>query len=74
MSRSYHQRHPTRHNKKNRFPHPNKNKWKMRPYGLKYFIGYGGEVYFRKLGEVWINITCKRLERIKIDISNIKEY
>lgn len=48
MSRSYHQRHPLSHNKKSRSPYPGRRR-KMAPYGMKRFIGYGEEEYYRSL-------------------------
>lgn len=72
MSRSYHQRHPLSHNKRNRKPYPGR-KWKMTPFGLKRFIGYGEEEYYKKFGEIFMTQTEKRIERKKIDINNIEE-
>ena len=73
MSRSYHQRHPLGHNKKNRSPYPGRKR-KMAPYGIKRFIDYGEEEYYKKFGEIFITQTEKRQERKKIDINNIEEY
>jgi hypothetical protein len=67
MSRSYHQRHPLQHNKSNRHPYPFRKR-KMKPFGLKYFIGFGEEEYFKKFGEVFITKTCKRIERHKVNL------
>lgn len=73
MSRSYHQRHPLEHNKNNRNPYPNRRR-KMTPFGIKRFIGYGEEKYYKKFGEIFITQTQKRNERKKININNIEEY
>jgi hypothetical protein len=44
----------------------------MEPFGLKKLIGYGEEEYYRKFGEVRISQTCRRLERQKVDLSDIE--
>lgn len=46
----------------------------MTPYGIKRFIGYGEEEYYKKFGELFVTQTEKRHERRKIDINNIEEY
>lgn len=46
----------------------------MTPYGIKRFIDYGEEEYYKKFGEIFITQTEKRNERKKIDINNIEEY
>lgn len=76
MSRSKHQRHRICRRRKE--PNPilykkEKNgkiiiiyrRIKMKPYGKKYHIGYGGEIYLRKYGEITANITNKTAERMK---------
>lgn len=68
MSRSFHQRHPLAHNRKNRSPYPYRKR-KMAPYGLKRFIGYGEEEYFVRFGEIFVSQTNKSKERKKIDIN-----
>ena len=56
MSRSKHQRHKFFHNK--RQPHPFRSR-KIKPYGLKGWCGYGGEVYMKKYGEILIDLINK---------------
>lgn len=73
MSRSYHQRHPLSHSRKSRPPYPGRKR-KMTPYGIKRFIGYGEEEYYKKFGEIFVTQTDKSKERKKIDINNIDEY
>ena len=73
MSRSYHQRHPLSHSRKSRSPYPGRKR-KMTPYGIKRFIGYGEEEYYKKFGEIFVTQTDKNKERKKIDINNIDEY
>lgn len=70
MSRSYHQKHPTRHNPKNRVPNPFKDKegkiWRSRrikPYGCIGWCGFGGEAYFKKFGEIMLSLVNKRKAR-----------
>lgn len=46
----------------------------MTPYGIKRFIGYGEEEYYKKFGEIFITQTEKQQERKKININNIEEY
>lgn len=46
----------------------------MTPFGIKRFIGYGEEKYYKKFGEIFITQTQKRNERKKININNIEEY
>ena len=46
----------------------------MTPYGIKRFIGYGEEEYYKKFGEIFVTQTNKSKERKKIDINNIDEY
>ena len=73
MSRSYNQRHPLSHSRKSRSPYSGR-KCKMTPYGIKRFIGYGEEEYYKKFGEIFVTQTDKNKERKKIDINNIDEY
>lgn len=73
MSRSYHQRHHLSHSRKSRSPYPGRKR-KMTPYGIKRFIGYGEEEYYKKFGEIFVTQTDKSKERKKIDINNIDEY
>lgn len=68
MSRTFNKHHPTTRNPKNRFPSPLLNlntyrKRKIKPYGLKGWCGYGGEVYFKKWGEVMADIVNKKKAR-----------
>lgn len=67
MSRSYHQKHPTAHNPKNRIPNPFKDKegkiWrnrKIKPYGYKGWCGWGGESYFKRFGEIMLDLVDKK--------------
>lgn len=83
MSRSKHQRHQTFRGKK--YPRRilyfyfkdgykllKERKRKIKPYGLKIFIGYGEEVYSNKFGEYFLTMTNKKRERqnAKKEISN----
>lgn len=73
MSRSYHQKHPTAHNPHNRIPNPFRDKEgdvrrdrAIRPYGYKGWCGWGGEMYFKKFGEIMVDLVniqlvCQRL-------------
>ena len=70
MSRSFHQKHPTHHNSKNRIPNPFKDKegkiWrkrKIKPYGYRGWCGYGGEKYFKRFGELALDIVDKKWAR-----------
>lgn len=70
MSRSYHQKHPTAHNSKNRIPNPFRDKegrvWRNRrikPYGYMGWCGWGGESYFKRFGEIMIDLVNKRKAR-----------
>lgn len=80
MSRTYNKHHPTAHNPKNRFPSPyldNEGKVerrrKRRPYGCLGWCGYGGETYFKRFGELLLDIVDKK--RVRRDIKRkLKEY
>lgn len=75
MSRSFHQRHKTFRNRKNPrtilcayIDKNGKRKiiWrnrKIKPYGLKMFIGYGEETYSKQFGEYFMPQINKKKER-----------
>lgn len=70
MSRSYHQKHPTHHNPRNRIPNPFRDKegkiWRSRrikPYGYMGWCGWGGESYFKRFGEIMISLVDKKKAR-----------
>lgn len=70
MSRSYHQNHPTRHNKNNRFPNVFLDKdgkierhRKTSPYGLVFHAGYGEEKYLYRYGDVGVSVINKNKAR-----------
>ena len=54
--------------------------WKhirLRPYGRKNFIGWGGEIYSKKFGYYFLNLTCKKTERRnskKLIASELEDY
>lgn len=67
MSRSFHQKHPTHHNPRNRIPNPFRDKegkiWRnrrIRPYGLIGWRGLGGESYFKRFGEIMLDLVNKK--------------
>ena len=68
MSRSYHQHHKMFRNEKH--PSPcvdNEGKQdrhrKMKAYGSKGYCGWGGEYYFKKWGEIMLDLVNKRKAR-----------
>lgn len=61
MSRSKHQRHPTKRNKSSRFPHPYRHR-KHKPYSLLGWCGWGGETYLFKQ-EMMLDIVDKNKAR-----------
>lgn len=68
MSRSYHQKHPTKHNKDNRFPNVFLDKdgkierhRKIKPYGLVFHTDE--EEYLYRHGEVGVSIINKNKVR-----------
>ena len=74
MSRSKHQRHPvSRTHKcpravlgfkmKNGYKELIYRRLKLKPYGKKYFIGYGEETYYKQFGYYDAPQTCKKMER-----------
>lgn len=70
MSRTYEEHHPTAHNPKNRFPSPYldkegkiERKRKHRAYGSQGWKGWGGETYFKKYGEIMVDIVDKKKAR-----------
>lgn len=70
MSRTYSEHHPTAHNPKNRVPTPYLDKEgkierrrKRRAYGSRGWQGWGGETYFKKYGEIMIDIVDKKKAR-----------
>ena len=75
MSRSKHQYHPQWHSKVNRKTLKFKN-FKLKPYGMCWLSGYGGEYYRRGYGECLFNITKKNKERKynKVDIHLYDEF
>ena len=77
MSRTLNESHPTRHSKKSRFPNPFKDRFgyidrkrRMKPYGLVGYKGYGGETYFRRFGDIIIDIVNKKGYRRKLKQDN----
>lgn len=62
MSRSKHQRHKVIKSKRIKQPHPYRSR-KIKPYGLKGFCGYGGEIYTKKYGEICVDIINKKRQR-----------
>lgn len=63
MSRTFGEHHPVAHNPKNRFPSPyldNEGKKERRAYGSQ---GWGGEIYFKRFGEIMIDCVNKRKAR-----------
>lgn len=67
MSRTYKEHHPTAHNPKNRIPTPYLDKEgkverrrKRRAYGSQ---GWGGEIYFKKYGEIMMDVVDKKKAR-----------
>lgn len=77
MSRSFHQRHRRYRNKKyprtiieDYIDNNGKRKYvwrnrKIKPYGIKMFIGYGEETYSKKYGEFFETQVNKKAERNK---------
>lgn len=68
MSRTYKEHHPTAHNPKNRFPSPyldkeGKVERSIELTVLKAGKDGGGETYFKKYGEVWIDVVDKKKTR-----------
>ena len=70
MSRTYEEHHPTAHNPKNRFPSPYLDKEgkierrrKHRAYGSQGWKGWDGETYFKKYGEVMVDVVDKKKAR-----------
>lgn len=68
MSRSYHQKHPTKHNKNNRFPNVFLDKdgkierhRKTNPYGLVFLADE--EEYLYRHGEVGVSVINKNKAR-----------
>lgn len=67
MSRTYKEHHPTAHNPKNRIPYLDKEgkverRRKRRAYGSQ---GWGGEIYFKKYGEIMMDVVDKKKVRLK---------
>lgn len=62
MSRTYKEHHPTAHNPKNRIPTLGKveRRRKRRAYGSQ---GWGGEIYFKKYGEIMMDVVDKKKAR-----------
>lgn len=70
MSRTYKEHHPTAHNPKNRIPTPYLDKEgkverrrKRRAYGSQGWKGWGGEIYFKKYGEIMMDVVDKKKAR-----------
>lgn len=70
MSRTFDEHHPVAHNPKNRFPSPyldNEGKKERRrkrcAYGSQGWKGWGGEIYFKRFGEIMIDCVNKRKAR-----------
>lgn len=70
MSRTFNENHPTAHNPKNRVPNPFldkegkiERKRKRRAYGSQKLEG---ESYFKKYGEIMMDVVDKKKERQKI--------
>lgn len=70
MSRTYKEHHPTAHNPKNRVPTPYLDKErkverrrKRRAYGSQGWKGWGGEIYFKKYGEIMMDVVDKKKAR-----------
>lgn len=62
--------HPTAHNPKNRIPTPYLDKEgkverrrKRRAYGSQGWKGWGGEIYFKKYGEIMMDVVDKKKAR-----------
>lgn len=67
MSRTFGEHHPVAHNPKNRFPSlyldnegKKERRRKRRAYGSQ---GWGGEIYFKRFGEIMIDCVNKRKAR-----------
>lgn len=73
MSRSKHQYHPYWRNKTNRKTLKYK-RYKLKPYGMCWLSGYGGE-YYKHHTELLFNETKKSNERKlnKVDILSIED-
>lgn len=70
MSRTFGKHHPVAHNPKNRFPSPyldnegkKERRRKKRAYGSQGWKGWGGEIYFKRFGEIMIDCVNKRKAR-----------
>lgn len=73
MSRTYKEHHPTAHNPKNRIPTPYldkegkvKRRRKRRAYGSQGWKGWGGETYFKKYGEIMIDVVDKKKQGVRL--------
>ena len=68
--RTFGEHHPVAHNPKNRFPSPyldnegkKERRRKRRAYGSQGWKGWGGEIYFKRFGEIMIDCVNKRKAR-----------
>lgn len=73
MSRTYKEYHPTAHNPKNRIPTPYLDKEgkverrrKRRAYGSQGWKGWGGEIYFKKYGEIMMDVVDKKKASVRL--------
>ena len=62
MSRSRHQRHKIIKSKRIKQPYPYRNR-KIKPYGLKGWCNYGGEIYTKQYGEICVDLVNKKKAR-----------